>query len=304
MSSEAAFLALLRDLARDPAARGLADDVAVLTPGDRQLALTADTIVEGVHYRPDDPPADIGWKLAAVNLSDLAAKGATPVGCLMSYALSGDEAWDRAFLAGLAEALDAHAMPLLGGDTVRMPAGAPRVLGLTAIGAVAAGQAIPSRAGARPGDMLWIGGPVGDAGAGLARLITGETDGPLVRAYRRPMPQLALGQAVAPIAHAMLDISDGLLIDAARLGVASGVGVVIEHVPLSAAYRAARGDDVAARIAAASAGDDYLLLFALPPRAPPPGDAIRVGHCAAGQGLRLILDGMTQPLPAPLGWEH
>ena len=126
MSAESRFLTLLRLLAHDPAAQGLRDDVAILPVGGARLILTSDTMVEGVHYLPTDPPGDIGWKLAAVNLSDLAAKGARPMGCLLNYALSGDEAWDSAFVAGLGEALDRHAMPLLGGDTVKMPGGSAR----------------------------------------------------------------------------------------------------------------------------------------------------------------------------------
>ena len=149
MSAESRFLALLRLLANHPAAQGLMDDVAILPVGDTKLILTSDTMVEGVHYLPTDPPADIGWKLAAVNLSDLAAKGARPVGCLLNYALSGDEAWDAAFLDGLGEALDRHGLPLLGGDTVKMPDGAPRSYTLTAIGE--AGGPIPTRDGAQPG---------------------------------------------------------------------------------------------------------------------------------------------------------
>src|SRR5690606_14592231 len=148
-------------MAGDPAARGLMDDVALL--GD--LVLTTDTMVEGVHYLPGDPPASLGWKLAAVNLSDLAAKGAVPVGCLLNYALSDDPAWDAAFLGGLADILGRYAMPLLGGDTVAMPAGAPRSFSLTAIGRAANP---PSRSGARAGDALWVTGTIGDAGAGLA----------------------------------------------------------------------------------------------------------------------------------------
>src|SRR3546814_1262530 len=116
------------------------------------IFLTRDTMVEGVHHLPADPPADIGWKLAAVNLSDLAAKGAKPLGCLLNYALSGDESWDAAFLEGLGEALARHAMPLLGGDTVQMPRGAPRSYSLTALGQ--ATGPVPLRGGAKAGDRL------------------------------------------------------------------------------------------------------------------------------------------------------
>src|SRR3546814_8339347 len=123
MTSESAFIDMLRALATDPAARGVADDAAVLEVGGAQLVITSDTIVAGVHFLADDPPEDICLKLAAVNLSDLAAKGARPLACLMNYALQGDAAWDTAFLAGLAEALQTHGMPLIGGDTVSLPKG-------------------------------------------------------------------------------------------------------------------------------------------------------------------------------------
>ena len=187
MSGEADLLRRLKALATDPAARGLADDVAVLPPHASQLVLTSDTLVEGVHFRPDDPADTVGWKLAAVNLSDLAAKGAVPVGCLLNHALTGDAGWDREFLDGLGRALNRFGLHLLGGDTVALPKGAPRVVSLTAIGGVPAGQPVPSRAGARQGDRLYVSGPVGDAGAGLALLNAGKTaPGELVRAYRVP----------------------------------------------------------------------------------------------------------------------
>lgn len=309
MSGEFEFIDLLRRLPLATGARGLLDDAATLATNGETLVLTSDTLVEGIHYRPDDPPETVGWKLAAVNLSDLAAKGARPVCCLMNYALSGDAAWDQSFLAGVGEALAAHAMPLLGGDTVRMPPGAPRSLTLTAIGAVEAGQAVPGRSGARPGDRLWLGGPVGDAGAGLALLDnvllpSQEHVASLIAAYHTPQPQLALGLALAPIAHAMMDVSDGLLIDANRMAQASGVALVIDHIPLSPALIAHGGDSIAARIAAATAGDDYVLLAALPSGIVAPPGCIAIGHVEQGEGLRLKLDGADVPLPARLGWQH
>lgn len=303
MSAESRFLTLLRLLANDPAAQGLRDDVAVLDIGGKRLILTTDTMVEGVHYLPTDPPADIGWKLAAVNLSDLAAKGARPVGCLLNYALSGDDAWDAAFLEGLGEALSRHALPLLGGDTVRMPAGVPRSYSLTAIGEVTG--PVPVRGGAKAGDRLYLTGPVGDAGVGLDLLRSDPAaSGPLVDAYRRPRPRLAEGALLGPHVHAMMDVSDGLLIDAARMAEASGLAVTVDHVPLSPALEAARGVSAATQIAAARAGDDYELLFALPAGAKPPVRAILVGHFAAGTGLVLLIDGVPMPLPDRLGWEH
>ncbi|WP_088182359.1 thiamine-phosphate kinase [Sphingobium sp. Z007] len=303
MSQESRFLTLLRLLANDPAAQGLADDVAVLPVGDTRLILTSDTMVEGVHYLPNDPPPDIGWKLAAVNLSDLAAKGAKPVGCLLNYALSGEDAWDEAFIAGLGEALDRYAMPLLGGDTVKMPTGAARSYSLTAIGE--ATGAVPIRSGARPGDRLYVSGPVGDAGIGLALARTDPAaTGPLVEAYRRPRPRLAEGALLAPHVSAMMDVSDGLLIDALRMGQASGVAIVIDHIPLSPALERVRGASTAVQIAAARAGDDYELLFALPRGMTPPMRAIPIGYVAEGSGLTLMIDGAVMPLPDSLGWEH
>lgn len=303
MSAESRFLTLLRLLANDPAAQGLQDDVAVLEVGGARLVLTSDTMVEGVHYLPSDPPADVGWKLAAVNLSDLAAKGAKPVGCLLNYALSGDDRWDAAFLEGLGDALARHAMPLLGGDTVRMPDGAPRSYSLTALGESAG--PVPLRSGAQEGDRLYLTGPVGDAGAGLDLLqTTPGASGPLVEAYRRPRPRLAEGALLSPHVHAMMDVSDGLLIDAARMAEASGLAVTIDHIPLSSALQATRGAGSAVRIAAARAGDDYELLFALPATVKPPVRAIPVGHFAVGAGLTLIIDGVVLPLPDRLGWEH
>ena len=303
MSAESRFLTLLRLLANDPAAQGLMDDVAILPVGDTRLILTSDTMVEGVHYLPTDPPADIGWKLAAVNLSDLAAKGARPIGCLLNYALSGDEAWDAAFIAGLGEALDRHAMPLLGGDTVAMPSTSARSYSLTAIGE--ATGPVPTRNGAQPGDILYVTGPIGDAGIGLdlARADPAAS-GPLVDAYRRPRPRLAEGALLAPHASAMMDLSDGLLIDAQRMAQASGVAIIIDHIPLSPALEKARGASTAVQIAAARAGDDYELLFTMPRGLAPPVRAIPVGRVSAGAGLTLMIDGAIVPLPDRLGWEH
>lgn len=299
---EAAFIDLLRAFATDPAARGLMDDAALLEMGGARLVITQDAIVEGVHFRGDDTPADIGWKLAAVNLSDLAAKGARPVACLMSYALSGDSGWDEAFLGGLNAALTGFAMPLIGGDTVRMPAGSARSFTLTAIGE--AGADVPARGGAKAGDGLYVTGPVGDAGAGLALLEAGATrDDALVGRYLRPAPRLDAGRLLAPHVHAMMDISDGLLIDAARMAEASGLAAKIDMVPLSAALVALRGDGIEARLTAATAGDDYELLFAA--AAPVAGvAAIRVGSVAAGSGISLTLEGQPVPLPASLGYSH
>ncbi|HYI64461.1 MAG TPA: thiamine-phosphate kinase [Allosphingosinicella sp.] len=307
MSAEAAFIESLRAFANDPAARGLDDDAAVLEVGGETLVITHDMIVEGVHYLASDPPAAVAWKLVAVNLSDLAAKGARPLGVMLGFTL-GEEGWDRAFAEGLGTALAAFGIPLLGGDTVSAPA---RVLGLTAIGR-AAGP-VPSRAGVRPGDLLWVSGAVGDAGAGL-RILKGELDrdDALVERYRTPRPRLEAGERLAPLVTAMMDVSDGLLIDAGRMAAASGcaVRVEIDSVPLSDAFLTLLGD---ARLEAATAGDDYELLFAADAAAAPAILALaeeiglsfsRIGRFEAGAGLAITDQGKPLPLPARLGFEH
>ncbi|SNT27773.1 thiamine-phosphate kinase [Sphingopyxis indica] len=309
--NEADFIARLRDIATDPAARGLADDAALF----EGLVLTHDMIVEGVHFLPDEAPQDVAWKLVAVNLSDLAAKGAAPLGVLLGYSLTGDAAWDEAFASGLAVALRRFGVPLLGGDTVRVPAGAPRSFGLTAIGRAPDGD-VPSRGGARPGDRIWVSGTIGDAGVGLAmRLGELEPNETCLAAYRRPQPQLTLGQALVPHVHAMMDISDGLLIDAERMAAASGcrIALAMEVLPLSAALLAVRPDVLDTRLAAATAGDDYQLLFAADAGE---ADHIReiaeglnvaitpVGHAAVGEGIVLTDHARRVALPDRLGFMH
>lgn len=290
MSDEFSFLTALRAIATHPAAAGLADDTAQLDIAAGRLILTSDTMVAGVHFRPDDPPDSIGWKLAAVNLSDLAAKGATPLGCLLNYALSGDAVWDAAFLAGLNEALTRYAMPLLGGDTVAMPPHSARSFTLTAFGR--AQVRVPLRAGAGPGDSLWVTGAIGGAAF--------DGDGqPLDLArYLRPVPRLTEGQAIAPFATAMMDISDGLLIDARRMADASGVAIAID---LAAIPLALPGLDP---LTAATAGDDYELLFTLPGTTAPCIPATRIGSVSAGAGLTLSANGTPVPLPGKLGYSH
>lgn len=309
--SEADFIARLRAIATDPAARGLADDAAVLDG----LVLTHDMIVEGVHFLPDERPQDVAWKLVAVNLSDLAAKGAAPLGVLVGYSLTGDELWDAAFVRGLGEVLRRYEVPLLGGDTVGIPAGAPRTFGLTAIGRAPATGA-PARSGAKPGDQIWVTGTIGNAGLGLAmRLGQVDPNETCLAAYCRPEPQLAFGQAVAPHVHAMMDVSDGLLIDAQRMAEASAcqLGVMLETIPLSAALLAVRPDVLDTRLAAATAGDDYQLLFTADPSA---AVAIReiaaglnvaitlLGHAGVGEGIMLTHRAQRIVPPERLGFMH
>jgi len=300
MSRESAFIARLRAIAGHPAARGLQDDCAVLPMGERDLVLTHDMIVEGVHFLADDPPEDVAWKLVAVNLSDLAAKGAKPIGVLLGYPLAPDEAWDACFVAGLDAILGRYEVTLLGGDTVR--ANGPRSFGLTAIGEVPSGAA-PSRSGAKAGDGLWVTGSVGAAGLGL-EVATGRRapDAALLDAYRRPIPRLAEGRQLGPLVHAMADVSDGLLIDARRMAEASGLAasIALEAVP----FHAAVGADRAARLAAATAGDDYELLFAGPADFVPPVPATRIGGFSEGAGLTLSDQGEPVAVPDHIGYEH
>lgn len=282
--NELQFIEALRALAAAPAARGLLDDVAVL--GD--LVLTHDMIVEGVHFLPEDPPEDVAWKLVAVNLSDLAAKGAEPAGCLLGYTLGTDE-WNAHFIAGLRKVLETYAVPLLGGDTVR--ANGPRSFGLTAIGRSAHA---PPRAGAQAGDALYVTGTIGRAGLGL-RLLREGRSGPEIEAYRRPRPRLAEGRALAPFVHAMMDISDGLLIDARRMAEASGLAVTIDLARVPVAGEA---------LEAIVAGDDYELLFAAPADIALPAPATCIGRFEAGAGLTLMRGGSSVQLPERLGWTH
>ena len=309
MMREDDVLERLRRMATTPEARGLLDDVAVLDG----LIITHDSIAEGVHFLSTDPPASVGWKLVAVNLSDLAAKGATPSAALLSLTIASPGWWEEEFLDGVDAACEAYALPLIGGDTIALTDGAPRVLGMTAIGR--AGERIPGRTDARPGDGLWLIGTVGESAAGLAQLRQdSDASGPLVDIYHRPVPQLGAGQAIAPYAHAMMDVSDGLLLDARRMAQASRcvVEIDVDRVPLSSAFVGVRGDGADARLFAATGGDDYALLLALPAEFDPStiylpeGTSItQIGNVSSGvPDLTITCGGEPMPLPESLGFEH
>jgi thiamine-monophosphate kinase len=317
MPAEAAVIALLRTVAGHPAARGLADDAAVIDmPLGRQLVATHDVLVENVHYTATCPPADVAWKLVACNLSDLAAMGARPLGMLLGLTLAPAQTagWLAEFVRGLGAAADRWGCPLLGGDTVGMGDGASSggraVLGLTALGTVLPGMAL-GRGGARAGDDLWASGSIGGAGLGLAMAL-GQADivPALLARYRRPQPRLALGRALVGVAHAAMDISDGLLLDASRLAAASGLAVQVRLADVPVAGDAAGEADI---LAAATAGDDYELLFAAAPDA---ADAVhaaagacrtpvaRIGHFSSGAGLAVLGLAGGIVLPARLGHAH
>ena len=289
-SGEIAFIDGLRELAAHPAARGLTDDAAVLEIGGETLVLTKDVMVEGVHWPPQQSLADVAWKLVAVNLSDLAAKGAEPVGVMLGYTLGAD---DSAFLDGLRAALDAFDVPLLGGDTVSAVDG--RTFSLTAIGR-ATHTPVPSRAGARPGDGLYLCGSVGGAMMGFEAL-TG-TGGADHTPFTRPSPLLTEGRALSPHATAMMDVSDGLLLDAWRMAQASKVTISIDSaaVPIDAPER--RRDD------ALRWGDDYALLFTAPADVALPVDASLIGLVHEAGDAPIILDGEPLSDPEGLGYRH
>ena len=304
MTTEFAFINILRGFAKDPAARGLLDDVAVVEMGDSCLIITHDMMAEDVHFRSNANPADVAWKLVASNLSDLAAKGASPIGVLLGFML-GDDDWDRAFAAGLEKVLGHYGVALLGGDTVSNR-GDKRALGLTALGIVT-NSPVPSRAGAQVGDILYVTGTLGDALAGFELIDAGFDEvGALADAFNRPQPRLAEGQTLAPFVHAMMDISDGLLIDAERLATASRIGIEIDLacIPLSPAYVSYRTNSLESRMQAASWGDDYELLFCAPADARIAVEATAVGRVIAGGGLTLCNGDERVKLPPTLGYQH
>ncbi len=268
---------------RDDVRLGIGDDAAVLkVPAGHELVVAVDTLLAGVHFPHHTDPVAIGHKALAVNLSDMAAMGATPAWCTLSLSLP--EA-DEPFVAGLAEGLfslaSQHGVALVGGDTVR----GPLALSLQVMGLVPEGEAL-RRSGARPGDLIYVSGSLGDAGAGLA-VALGELGGDGAAGLRqrldRPTPRVALGEALRGIASAAIDISDGLLADLGHILTASGCGaaLAVEQLPLSAALQELVGIE-RARELALGAGDDYELCFTIPPARRAVIEAI-----AAAQGVAL-----------------
>lgn len=291
MSGELDFIERLRGLPLHPGARCLDDDAAVLEIGDETLVLTHDMLVEGVHTATGQDPADIAWKLVATNLSDLAAKGAQPIGVLVGLTLGAE---DAAFVDGLREALEAFHTPLLGGDTVS--GGPPRSFGLTAIGR-ATHVPVPARNGARAGDAIYVTGPLGAALAGHEAFRAGDREAALP--YLRPTPRLAEGQALAPVVTAMMDVSDGLLLDAWRMAKASHVTFEIDPAAVPISLPDAR------RSEALRWGDDYQLLFTAPDDAQLPYPATRIGTVRRlYEGAQLKVEGELIRHPEGLGYSH
>jgi thiamine-monophosphate kinase len=280
-----------------PGAFGLMDDAAVLAPPPgHELVLKTDAIVEGVHFFRTDPPGDVARKALRVNLSDLAAKGAVPLGYLTALLLPDwpDMAWLRAFVDGLAADQAAFGLSLMGGDTSATPG--PLAISISAFGHVPAGAMI-RRAGAKPGDLVFVSGTIGDAGGGLAALKENSPAPELIARYRVPEPRLALGPALRGIASASLDVSDGLIADLGHIADVSKVRIEVDapRIPLSKALEALWGAEAAAR--AAIAGDDYEIAFTAPAsrRADVANAAARsgvavaeIGRVAAGEGAVLL----------------
>lgn len=265
-----------RPFATAPGALALADDAAFYAPPEgHELVLTVDAIVAGIHFLPDDPPETVARKALRVNLSDLAAKGAHPAGCLLTLALpDGIEAgWLSAFASGLQSDCNLFACPLYGGDTVRT--NGPLWASVTAFGTLPRG-AMVRRAGAKPGDRIVVTGTIGDAALGLRLMqepervaiwdLGDDEAGHLVGRYRVPQPRVAMADAVRAFASAAMDVSDGLAGDLGKLCAASGVSARIEavRIPLSAAAATALDAAPALIETIATGGDDYEILLAIP----------------------------------------
>jgi thiamine-monophosphate kinase len=258
-----------RPLATDPGAFDLTDDAAILKPSADELVVTTDAIVEGVHFLADDPPDTIARKALRVNLSDLAAKGATPAGFVLTLALrEAEDAWLTPFARGLGQDATQFGCPLLGGDTVSTPG--PRMISVTAFGRVPPGKMV-RRNGAKAGDRVMVSGTIGDAALGLGLLkggaaLGGDEREMLIGRYRVPQPRVALAQAVRDQASAAMDVSDGLAGDLAKLCAASGVSAAIDaqSIPLSAPARTLLRSGAPGIESIISGGDDYEILCTIP----------------------------------------
>jgi thiamine-monophosphate kinase len=306
-----------------PGAVGLDDDVCTFAPapGD-ELVFTADALVAGIHFLPHDPADLVARKMLRVNLSDLAAKGARPIGYLMATAFSPDvdEAWVASFCEGLAADQAEFGIGLMGGDTVATPG--PLTLSLTAIGTVPAGRA-PRRSGAKAGDVVLVSGSIGDGALGL-KVLRNEFLGLdetsrrfLSNRYHLPQPRVDLGRALmlSGLVHAMMDVSDGIVADLAHIAEASHLAATLRAnaVPVSEPAAAILADDMSWLPLVLTGGDDYELLLTAAPDSVPDllGIAAEldmpltvVGEIAAGEGVTVVdRDGAVLEL-ASQGFRH
>jgi thiamine-monophosphate kinase len=291
---------------------GIGDDAALLrVPDGHDLVVATDALNAGVHFPANTAAADIGWKSLAVNLSDLAAMGARPAWCTLSLSLpQADARWIDAFLDGWLELAARHGAALVGGDTTR----GPLSVCVTAHGVVERDAAL-RRDGAQVGDDVWVTGTLGDAAAALARLQAGEAVDPALRArLDRPEPRVAFGRALVGLAHACIDVSDGLLQDLGHVCRASGVGAEVDigSLPASPALSASLAGD-ALRLAQATGGDDYELCFtaaadardAVRDLALSQGIAVtRIGRMREGSGIFARSADGTEFVPGRRGYAH
>jgi thiamine-monophosphate kinase len=305
-----------------PGAFGLRDDAALISPEPgTDLVVSSDPIIAGVHFFLDDTPEDVAWKALAVNASDMAAKGATPLAYILTLALpdAPSRTWMARFSEGLRSAQESFGCHLVGGDTDRTPG--PLSIGITIFGSVPAGKFV-RRQGAADGDHVFVTGTIGDAALGLAvrrdpsafdGILTGEQRAFVLGRYLRPRPRLALAETLRNHASAALDISDGLLKDLARLAGPSGISLRLGSVPMSPAVRAALADDAAVARTILTGGDDYELLVAVPPAsttdfqngAREAGIAIsHLGVLEAGRPLELFDQNGTLIDRQRLGYDH
>ncbi len=284
---------------------GIGDDCALLKlAADQELVITADTLVSGVHFLADVPPLFLGYKMLAVNLSDLAAMGAEPVAVTLALTLPElDEAWLADLAKGFWRLADDYQLDLIGGDTTQ----GPLTLTLQAMGKLPQGQAL-TRSGAQVGDGIYVSGNIGDAGLGL-KMALGQiaqvSDVALDR-YHQPQPRVASGLALRGLATACIDVSDGLAQDLSHILKQSGVGatLVYEHVPASPAvldYLRHTGDG----LMPLTAGDDYELCCTVPDSQAfrLPENFTRIGTIEAQPGLRLQRHGLLESLDLK-GYEH
>ena len=302
-----------RPLATDPGAFRLDDDAAALQPDGNDIVVTTDAIVEGVHFLPDDPPDTVARKALRVNLSDLAAKGATPAGFVLTLALrNADETWLKPFAAALGEDAAQFACPLLGGDTVSTPG--PLMVSVTAFGRVPPGKMV-HRFGAKPGERVMVTGTIGDAALGLAVLKGGKVHAAsdkaareaLIGRYRVPQPRVAMAEIVRFHAGAAMDVSDGLAGDLTKLCGVSGVSAVIDlpSIPLSDAVRDLVSRGVVGLETLIAGGDDYEILCTLPEdrveafaqAAKDAGVAVSsIGTVVAGNAVPKFIDGQGREI--------
>ena len=294
-------------------ALGIGDDCALLELApDEQLAVSTDTLVSGVHFPEGCDAFLLGQRALAVTASDLAGMGASPLGFTLALTLpKADETWLGDFTRGLEAMASRCALTLIGGDTTR----GPLSMTLTVFGCVPKGSAL-RRSGARPGDLLCVGGFLGEAAAAVD-VVLGRKSAPdsvreaLLQRYWTPTPQLELGQALRGLATSALDISDGLLADCMHIARASQVALRIEtaRIPVSTALRAWLGDDQALAFAM-TGGDDYRIAFTLPSAAlavvqASYPDVVQIGCVEAGEaGIRLMDAGGVEMRPSRTGYLH